>query len=175
MIKERKDNDFLIQKLKNIKVENGNTKNEVMIAKQKIKDLQKKEKNIKIEDKKDSALSLYNKNQTDIDIKTDTEVKKQLENTVKTKDYFVCPVCGNDMFYKGACGGLSQNILCDNCYSEINYTPCGCQLHSPDSVDLGRLLFYTGSKKKAKQNKEAYNKVMEYTPLWQKILYLFHR
>ena len=57
MIKERKDNDFLIQKLKNIKVENGNTKNEVMIAKQKIKDLQKKEKNIKIEDKKDSALS----------------------------------------------------------------------------------------------------------------------
>ena len=75
MIKERKDNDFLIQKLKNIKVENGNTKNEVMIAKQKIKDLQKKEKNIKIEDKKDSALSLYNKNQTDIDIKTDTKVK----------------------------------------------------------------------------------------------------
>ena len=85
MIKERKDNDFLIQKLKNIKVENGNTKNEVMIAKQKIKDLQKKEKNIKIEDKKDSALSLYNKNQTDIDIKTDTKVKKQLENTVKPK------------------------------------------------------------------------------------------
>lgn len=161
MIKERKDNDFLIQKLENIKVENGNTKNEVMIAKQKIKDLQKKEKNIKIEDKKDSVSSLYNKN--------------QIENTVKTKDYFVCPICGNDMFYKGACGGLSQNILCDNCYSEINYSPCGCQLHSPDSVDLDRLLFYIGSKKKAKQNKEAYNKVMEHTPLWQKVLYLFHK
>ena len=78
MIKERKDNDFLIQKLKNIKVENGNTKNEVMIAKQKIKDLQKKEKNIKIED--------YSQNNLRNIIKQDMSVDYRFYENINSND-----------------------------------------------------------------------------------------
>ena len=184
MYKEK--DEELIRKLKSIKVANGSTPNEVAIAEKKLKALVKKEDKTswgltsKIKSTVKNELSTIVKDQcidaTDTFAKIQSNLKTETHSKQDTKKHLVCPVCGNDLFYGGACGGMSQNILCSECYTEFNYSICSLQQHTRDSVDLSRLIRqYIGSKKKAKQNPKAYKIVWQNTPWYQKIYWTFHR
>lgn len=43
-------------------------------------------------------------------------------------EYYKCPICGYDEFYKGPKGGVSQNVQCGRCESILNITPFGIDI-----------------------------------------------
>lgn len=197
--KEKDLNDELrkLELLKNITIENGATSNEVKnanalivkiedkIEKRKSQDSTTKQndKDINktiINNNNNNNKELFHKNIVNDDTKpmTSTDINTHSKSTsynTQTKRYFVCPVCGNDQFYHGSRGGLSQNILCDNCFTEFNHSP----IHTykiNTKMDLDRFFFCYGdfdALQKAKcRNYTAYKRIVSNSSLYQKIKYL---
>lgn len=107
------------------------------------------------------------------DSKTQTETQSQTDTKTKidTEKYFVCPVCGNDMFYEGACGGGSQNILCGKCFTEFN-DMAGFVIQFTHKVDLDRAYhpFRISMRRLRRENLEGFNILYNNSPWWQKLI-----
>lgn len=113
------------------------------------------------------------KNEISKEIKTQTETQLQTEIKTKTetKGYFVCPVCGNDMFYSGTCGGSSQNLLCDKCFTEFNDAG-GLGIQYTHKVDLDRAYhpFGISMRRLRRENPEGFKILYNNSPWWQKLI-----
>jgi len=164
------DND-LLKKLININTKNGNTINEQLIARQKINQI--------INKSKSNINNKLNNNELNLDLynKVINKQKEQQFNKYKqnTKKYTICPICGNDLFYNGPSGGLSTNILCDNCFHEFTSVG-GFILHEINTnLDLDRLsIAYGISLSRLKKEKpKMYKKIYKKSSLLQKIHYMF--
>ena len=77
--------------------------------------------------------------------------KQVTKRTITDKDlsYFQehekCPICLEGELLGGACGGLSQNILCEHCCTEFTYSPLGLTLMA---YDLERAFHVYGARPK---------------------------
>jgi hypothetical protein len=170
-LKER-DNKIL-ESLKNITVERGATPSEALVARDKIEKLLNKQKEeTKITEIKNQSLSIHKEkvsNETKVNTQLQTEVKTK--TVTVTKNHLICPVCGNDKFYGGACGGLAQNILCDNCFTEFNHLVI--DLIQYGIPDLKRLKEAYGIRPidVKRKNLNSYNEMINKSSLFQRIFY----
>lgn len=102
---------------------------------------------------------------------TETQLQTDIKTKTDTKGYFVCPVCGNDMFYGGACGGSSQNLLCDKCFTEFNDAG-GLVIQYTHKVDLDRAYhpFDISMRRLRRENPEGFKILYNNSPWWQKLI-----
>lgn len=190
MLAEKDKN--MLKKLYSIRIENGSTKSEELVAQTKINNILKKEKNkgdIKIQNDTNVKNHLKTNNNWKTEWSTNVETQDEIKSEVKytnnnyynepsvvdTEKHFICPHCGNDVFIHGCRGGLMMNVACNNCFAEFQTIMGEGVRGEIYGLDFSSLKFDYGvsPRQLKKKNIEAYNRIKDNSSLWQRIFYKF--